>query len=74
LLLDLPATAALGKDGWTAGVGLMQRTNPEQWNNINAALLRSEAAGVELKICIEAAKKSGKERCSVIMKPQTPPQ
>jgi hypothetical protein len=38
----------------------MQRTNPGQWNNINEALLRSEAAGIKLKICIEAAKKSGR--------------
>jgi hypothetical protein len=72
-LSDTLATAALGEDGWIAGTGLMQRTDPRQWSNINEALLRSEAAGDELKGCYEAAKKSGKEqRCVVTVRPPTP--
>ena len=68
-LPDRLATAALGEDGWSAGAGLMSRANPAQWNAINESLLRSEAAGDELKTCYEAAKKTGKEqRCSVVVK------
>jgi hypothetical protein len=69
-LPDTLATAALGEDGWSAGTGLMQRTDPRQWSNLNEALLRSEAAGDELKTCVEAAKKTGKEqRCVLTLRP-----
>src|SRR3954451_9018553 len=67
-LPDRLATAALGGDGWSAGVGLMSRADPAQWRTINDSLLRSEAASDELKPCYEAAKKTGKEqRCNVVM-------
>ena len=74
-LPDRLATAALGEDGWSGATGLMSRANPAQWHVVNESLLRSEAAGDELKGCYEAVKKSGKEqRCSVVMRPQPPPQ
>ncbi len=73
-LPDRLAAAALGEDGWTAGAGLMQRANPRQCGSINEALLRSEAASDELKACFEAMKKTGKEqRCSIVVKPPSPP-
>ena len=68
-LPDTLATAALGEDGWSAGAGMMSRANPAQWRTINESLLRSEAAGEELKDCYEAAKKNGKEQpCNVVLK------
>jgi hypothetical protein len=72
-LPDRLAAAALGEDGWSAGSGLMQRASPAEWRAINESLLRSEAAGDELKTCYEAAKKTGKEqRCNVVMKAPPP--
>src|SRR4051795_8961049 len=59
-LPDSLATAALGEDGWSAGAGLMSRSNPAHWSAINESLLRSEAAGDEVKACFEAASKMGK--------------
>jgi hypothetical protein len=68
-LPDTLATAVLGEDGWDAGARLMQRADPAQWKIINESLLRSEAAGDELKTCYEAAKKMGKEqRCNALVK------
>ena len=47
----------------------MQRASPAQEKVVNESLLRSEAAGDELKICYEADKKMGKEqRCNVLVK------
>src|SRR4051812_19909252 len=67
---DRLAAAALGEDGWSAGAGLMRGANPQQWSAINESLLRSEAAGDELKTCVEAAKKTGKEqRCVLTLRP-----
>src|SRR3954468_7563136 len=43
-LPDRLATAVLGEDGWSAGAGLMSRSNPAHWSAINESLLRSEAA------------------------------
>ena len=68
-LSDRLAIAALGEDGWSAGAGLMSRANPQQWRVINENLLRSEAAGDELKGCSDAANKTGKEqRCTVAVR------
>src|SRR4051812_48545229 len=64
------ARPTLGSDhdlGMIATLGSGMR----QWNAINESLLRSEAAGDELKGCYETTKKTGKEqRCSVVMKPR----
>jgi len=72
-LSDMLATAALGEDGWSAGAGLMSRADPAQWRAIHESLLRSEAAGDELKGCYEVARKTGKEqRCVVTVQPPIP--
>jgi uncharacterized protein DUF6118 len=67
---DSLATAALGEEPWRAGLGLMERGSPGEWNALMEGLRWVAAAGDELKGCYEAAKKAGKEqRCSITMKP-----
>ena len=49
ILARWTASVKADEDGWSAGAGLMQRASRRQWTNINETLLRSEAAGNELK-------------------------
>ena len=71
-LPDSLAASALGEDRWSAGMGLMMRGNPGQWNTLVEGWRRAEAAGEELKGCYEVASKGSKEqRCTVTVKAPT---
>ncbi|MFH6787387.1 DUF6118 family protein [Methylobacterium sp. MA0201] len=70
-LPDSLAAAALGEDRWNAGMGLMQRANPQQWNGLVQAYNTVRVAGDELRGCQEAAAKVGKDqRCTITVKSQ----
>ena len=72
-LPDSLTALALGEDRWSAGMGLMMRANPQQWNSLVEGYNIARAGGDELKGCYEAAAKTGKEqRCTVMMKPPEP--
>ena len=46
--------------------------DPGRWNDLVEGWRLSDAAGVELKFCYEAARKTGKEqRCSISVRPPT---
>lgn len=72
-LPDSLAAWALGQDRWNAGMGLMQRADPQQWNGLVEGYATARAGGDELKGCYEAARRSGKEqRCAVSVEPPAP--
>lgn len=73
-LPDSLAASALGEDRWSAGMGLMMRANPGQWNGLVEGWRRAEAAGEELKSCFDAASRTGKEqKCSLSIRPPLQP-
>lgn len=69
-LPDSLAASALGDDRWNAGMGLMQRANPQQWNGLVEGYNIARAGGDGLKGCYETASKAGKEqRCTIAVTP-----
>lgn len=70
-LPDSLAASALGEERWNAGMGLMMRANPQQWNGLVEGYNMAQASGDDLKGCYEAAQKSGKEqKCVISVKPR----
>lgn len=69
-LPDSLAASALGEDRWNAGMGLMMRANPQQWNGLVEGYNIARAGGDGLKGCFETASKASKEQnCTVLIKP-----
>ena len=67
---DRLAAAALGVERWTAGEGLMSRSAPNRWSELVAGYMVARAAGDDLKVCLDAAQKAGREqRCWVTVRP-----
>lgn len=69
-LPDTLAVSAVGGDRWSAGMGLMQRADPQRWNGFVAGYRTAEAGGHDLKGCYDAASRTGQEqRCTVTIRP-----
>ena len=69
-LPDSLAASALGEERWNAGMGLMMRANPQQWNGLVEGYNIARAGGDELKSCYETAFRLGKEqRCTTLVRP-----
>ena len=72
-LPDDLAASVLGVDRWTAGAGLMSRADPGRWSDFVQGYAAAHAAGDDLKICFDAAKKAGRgQRCTITVDPSSP--
>jgi hypothetical protein len=73
-LPDSLAASALGTDRWTAGTALMSRADPGRWTDLVEGYTAAHSAGGDLKACLDAAQKVGKEqRCSITIRPAPAP-
>lgn len=72
---DALALAALGQNGWDAGVRLMETANPASWRKLVEIDAFMRAAGDDLKSCEVAAARAGKDqRCTFTVKAPASPQ
>ncbi len=72
-LPDSLAASALGTDRWNAGTALMSRADPGRWTDLVEGYTAAHAAGGDLKACLDAAQKVGREqRCTVTVRPVLP--
>lgn len=67
---DTIAATDLDATPWNAGMGLMQRADPQSWNALVDGWSIRQAGGATLQACYAAMQKSGTaQRCTVTLRP-----
>ena len=67
---DRLAALALGMDPWSAGAKLMSHADPGRWSDLVEGYREASATDGDLRSCLIAAQKAGREqRCSVTVRP-----